>query len=87
MTTLIASAIAGTAPHDTSWPGSTPELFAPGVVNTDGIEINLVFDRDNTELFFDRTADKVFFVYTSRLVDGAWPAPERLFAFLCRTSG
>ena len=78
MTTLIASAIAGTAPLDTSWPGSTPELFAPGVVNTDGVEINLVFDRDTTELFFARTVDKVFFVYTSRLVDGTWTAPERL---------
>ena len=69
LTTLIASAIAGTAPLDASWPGSTPELFAPGVVNTDGVEINLVFDRDNTELFFARTVDKVFFVYTSRLED------------------
>ncbi len=70
--------LAGTAPLDTSWPGSTPELFAPGVVNTDGVEINLVFDRHNTELFFARTVDKVFFVYTSRLVDGTWTAPERL---------
>ncbi len=78
LTTLIDSAIAGSAPFDGSWPGSTPELFAPGVVNTDGVEINLVFDRDNTELFFARTVDKVFFVYTSRLVDGTWTAPERL---------
>jgi len=59
-------------------PGRTPELFAPGVVNTDGVEINLVFNRDGTELFFARTVDKVFFIYTSRLVDGAWTAPERL---------
>jgi hypothetical protein len=78
LTTLTASAVAGTAPLDTPWPGSTPELFAPGVVNTDGVEINLVFDRDYTELFFARTVDKVFFVYTSRLVDGTWTAPERL---------
>jgi hypothetical protein len=78
LTILTGAAVAGTAPFDTGWPGSTPELFAPGVVNTDGVEINLVFDRDITELFFSRTVDKVFFVYTSRLVDGTWTAPERL---------
>jgi hypothetical protein len=70
--------LAGTAPLGTSWPGSTPELFAPGVVNIDGVEINLIFDRDYTELFFARTVDKVFFVYTCRLVDGTWTGPERL---------
>ena len=68
----------GAAPLGTSWPGSTPELFAPGVVNTDGVEINLVFNRDYTELFFARTVDKVFFVFTCRVVDGTWTAPERL---------
>ncbi len=78
LATLTDSAVAGTAPFATGWPGSTPELFAPGVVNTDGVEINLVFSRDLTELFFARTMDKVFFVYTSRLVDGTWTSPERL---------
>lgn len=69
---------AGAAPLDTSWPGRTPELFAPGVVNTDGVEINLVFDRNYTELFFARTVDKVFSVFTCRVVDGTWTVPERL---------
>lgn len=78
LTTLAATAVAGTAPFDTAWPGSKPELFAPGVVNTDGVEINLVFDRDGTELFFARTENKLFSIYTARLVDGAWTAPERL---------
>jgi hypothetical protein len=72
------SALPGAAPLDASWPGSTPELFAPGVVNTDGVEINLVFDLDYTELFFARTVDKVFFIFTCRVVDGTWTAPERL---------
>jgi len=78
LTAVAASAVAGTAPFGTSWPGSTPELFAPGVVNTDGVEINLVFDRDTTELFFARTTNRIFYIYTSRLVDGAWTSPERL---------
>ncbi len=29
LTMLISSAVAESAPFDTSWPGSTPELFAP----------------------------------------------------------
>jgi hypothetical protein len=70
--------LTGAAPLDTSWPGSSPELLAPGVVNTDGVEINLVFDLDYTELFFARTVDKVFFIFTCRVVDGTWTAPERL---------
>jgi Tol biopolymer transport system component len=70
--------LAGPAPYDTSWPGATPELFAPGVVNTEGVEINLVFDQDYTELFFARTEDKIFFIYTARLVEGSWTGPERL---------
>jgi len=45
--------LARNAPLDASWPGSTPELFAPGVVNTDGVEINLIFDLDYTELFLE----------------------------------
>ena len=67
-----------TAPLGVSWPGSTPELFAPGVVNTDSIEINLVFNRDYTELFFSRIVDKLSYIFTCRLIDGAWTAPEPL---------
>ncbi len=78
LTVIAELAVAGTAPFDTSWPGNKPALFAPGVVNTDGVEINLVFNPEYTELFFSRTVDKVFFVYTSRLVDGTWTAPKRL---------
>ena len=66
------------APLGVSWPGSTPELFAPRVVNTDCIEINLVFNRDYTELFFSRIVDKLSYIFTCRLVDGTWTAPERL---------
>ncbi len=68
----------GTAPFGTVWPGKTPQLFAPGVVNTDGIEINLVFNRDYTELFFARSEDQVFSIYTSRFEGKTWSVPQRL---------
>jgi hypothetical protein len=78
MLTLTSNAVASPAPLGASWPGRTPELFAPGVVNSDGIEINLVFNRDYTELFFARSEDRLFSIYTSRLANGEWSAPERL---------
>lgn len=71
-------AAAAEAPLGTTWPDGKPELFAPGVVNTDGVEINLVFNAEYTELFFSRTVDKLFSIYTSGLVDGTWTEPERL---------
>ena len=73
-----SKAVTSDAPLGVSWPGSTPELFAPGVVNTDSIEINLVFSRDYTELFFSRIVNKLSYIFTCRLIDGAWTAPERL---------
>jgi hypothetical protein len=75
---LSSHAGAGSGPHGVQWPGKTPELFAPGVVNTEGVEINLVFDGEYTEFFFSRTINKAFFIYTSRLVDGQWTAPKQL---------
>ena len=74
-------ASADRAPFGTAWPGRTPELFAPGVVNSDGIEINLVFDRAMTELFFARRVDGVFAIFTARLESGGWTAPEKLDLF------
>ena len=35
-------------------PGETPEPFAPGIVNTDAIELNGVFSPDGREFFFTR---------------------------------
>ena len=74
---------AGTAqaPLGVTWPGRTPDLFAPGVVNTDGIEINLVFNKAYTELFFARRIDGVFAIYTSRLAPDGWTTPEKLDLF------
>lgn len=90
---LLPLLLAGcTAPHDAApadaatrelvGPGRTPALFAPGVVNTDGVEINLVFDRGYSELFFSRQDERrVFAIYTCRRTDGGWSAPEKLDLF------
>jgi hypothetical protein len=74
-------ASAACAPFGTEWPGRTPELFAPGVVNSDAIEINLVFDMSMTELFFARRIDGVFAILTARLGPDGWTHPEELELF------
>jgi hypothetical protein len=73
-------------------PGDTPELFAPGVINTEAVELNSVFSPDGREFFFTRLIEGPdeqegypgktrpilhHMVYT----DGAWtePRPLRLF--------
>lgn len=63
------------------WPGNSPELIAPGVINTDGIEINLVFTKDYREVFFARMENGVFFIYTAHLRPDGWVAPSRLDLF------
>ncbi len=61
-------------------PGTAPQLFAPGVVSTDGsIELNGVLSPDGRELFFTRVAeDGTFVMHRARLAGGAWTAPEEV---------
>ena len=40
-------------------PGTTPQPFAPGVVNTPAIELNGVFTPDGREFFFTRLLDGI----------------------------
>jgi len=63
------------------WPGNTPELIAPGIINTDGIEINLVFTSDYRELIFSRREDGVFYIHSARRGPSGWRVPERLNLF------
>ncbi len=42
-------------------PSTTPKLFAPSIVNTDSIELNVVFNYDNTEMFFSRIVNNSFY--------------------------
>lgn len=73
-------------------PGLVPEVFAPGVVSTDAVELNSVFSPDGREFFFTRLIDGPdeqegypgrtrpilhHMVYT----DGAWSEPRALRLF------
>ncbi len=53
-------------------PSTVPELFAPSIVNTDNIELNVVFNYDNTEMFFSRIVDNSFVIHHSELINGEW---------------
>ncbi len=59
-------------------PDSTPELFAPSIVNTDSIEINTVFNAAFTEVFFTRIIDGSFVIHHSELIDDNWTAPQSI---------
>jgi len=73
-------------------PGTTAELFAPGIVSTEAIELNSVFTPDGREFFFTRLIEGPDesegypgntrpILHHMRYEDGAWskPRPLRLF--------
>lgn len=53
-------------------PSETPKIFGPSTVNTDSIELNVVFNPSFTEMFFSRIVDGNFIIHHSELVDGNW---------------
>jgi len=53
-------------------PSTTPELFAPNLINTDSIELNVVFNNDFTEIFFSRIVNNSFIIHHSELKNGRW---------------
>lgn len=55
-------------------PNSTPELFALSQVNTENIELNVVFNPSYTEMFFSRIVAGSFVIHHSELIDGIWTA-------------
>ncbi len=66
-------------------PGDTPELFAPGLVSTDAVELNSVFSPDGQLLYFmgahpveAGAARTDLNPWVSRRVDGAWAVAEPL---------
>ena len=65
-------------PFDLDAPGTTPELFAPGVLSTeDAVELNAALSPDGRELLFTRVApDGTFVMYGSRKVEERWTRPE-----------
>jgi hypothetical protein len=62
-------------------PGTTPELFAPGVVSTDAIELNAVFTPDGREFLFTRLIDGVDTMHHSVFEGGKWSDPQPLLVF------
>jgi hypothetical protein len=59
-------------------PGTTPEVFAPGVVSTDAHEFSCSFTPDGNEFYFTRRdlETKTPLIMVTKLVDGAWTKPE-----------
>ena len=59
------------------FPGTTPEIFAPGVISTPVHEFSCCFSPDGKEFYFTRNVaelnEKVIMV--TRLRDGVWTAP------------
>ncbi len=53
-------------------PSTIPKLFAPSIVNTDNIELNVVFNTNNTEMFFSRIVNNSFVIHHSELINGKW---------------
>ena len=62
-------------------PGMTPQLFAPGLVNTDAIELNGVVSPDGREFFFTRIVDGVFTMHRRVLEHGQWSEPRPLSVY------
>jgi hypothetical protein len=57
-------------------PGMTPEIFAPGIVSTDGTpEFSGTFSPDGKEYYFFRFADGAGMM-TSKLIGDQWSAPQ-----------
>ena len=61
-------------------PGTTPEVFAPGIVSRpDSTEFSGTFSPDGTEYYFYRVSvDSSSTILFSTLLDGEWTAPEQL---------
>lgn len=53
-------------------PFHLPKIFAPNIVNTDSIELNVVFNISFTEMFFSRIVNGSFVIHHSELIDGHW---------------
>ncbi len=59
-------------------PGTTPVIFAPGIVSTEAHEFSCCFTPEGNEFYFTRrdTATKVPLIMVTKLLGGAWTKPE-----------
>ncbi|MCP4150093.1 MAG: hypothetical protein GY757_20265 [bacterium] len=60
-------------------PGTTPELFAPGIISTEGYEFAGTFSPDGTEFYFTRRGGEAKLrtntIMVTRLQKGHWTKP------------
>lgn len=85
LTLLTACSGAGSSAHPPASPylgqpppGEKPVPFAPGLVNTDAVELNSVFTPDGREFFFTRSVGGVLTIFHSELGESGWSAPRPL---------
>lgn len=59
-------------------PGTTPEVFAPGIISTEAHEFSCCFTPDGSEFYFTRrdAAGGTLLIMMTKLADGAWTKPE-----------
>jgi Tol biopolymer transport system component len=59
-------------------PGTTPEIFAPGIVSTDAHEFSSCFSPDGKEFYFSRRHPVLnqIVVMSSKMIDGVWTEPD-----------
>ena len=76
LTTLISCSDKTISYFDQKIPSTNPEVFAPSIVNTDDIELNVVFNNNHSEMFFSRIVDSSFVIHHSELSEGKWSAIE-----------
>ena len=55
----------------------TPEIFAPGIVSTDRVELNAVFSKDGQLFYFTRRDDNgLYQIWEMRMEDHGWSKPR-----------
>jgi len=59
-------------------PGSTPEIFAPGILSLGFHEHNIAISPDGKEIFFVAASSDFsrYLIMTTRLINGTWTIPE-----------
>ena len=58
-------------------PGMTPELFTPGIVSTDRVELNAIFSKDGKLFYFTRKNDNgLYQIWEMRMEDHGWSKPR-----------
>ena len=61
-------------------PGSSAEVFAPGIISTDNFEFAITFSPKMDEIFFTRRKpEEDNLIYTSKISEGKWTEPEIAF--------